>query len=53
MLHALNDAGYQCRPFWTPMHELPMYAAAPRAPLPVTDRIAACGINLPSSPGLA
>ena len=52
-LHALNDAGYQCRPFWTPMHELPMYAAAPRAPLPVTDRIAASGINLPSSPGLA
>jgi perosamine synthetase len=53
VLHALNDAGYQCRPFWTPMHELPMYAGAPRAPLPVTDRIAACGINLPSSPGLA
>jgi perosamine synthetase len=52
-LHALNDAGYECRPFWTPMHELPMYASAPRAPLPVTDRMAACGINLPSSPGLA
>ena len=52
MLHALNDAGYQCRPFWTPMHDLPMYAASPRAPLPVTDRMAASGINLPSGPGL-
>lgn len=52
-LNALNDAGYQCRPFWTPMHELPMYATSPHAPLPVTDRIAACGINLPSSAGLA
>jgi hypothetical protein len=30
-----------------------MYATSPRAPLPVTDRVAACGINLPSSPGLA
>ncbi len=52
VLHALNDAGYQCRPFWTPMHDLPMYAASPRAPLPVTDRMAASGINLPSGPGL-
>jgi perosamine synthetase len=50
VLHALNDAGYRFRPFWTPMHELPMYAGAPP---PVTDRIAARGINLPSSPGLA
>lgn len=53
VLNSLNDAGYQSRPFWTPMHDLPMYAAAPRAPLPVTDRLAAAGINLPSSPGLA
>jgi perosamine synthetase len=53
VLHALDEAGYQSRPFWTPMHELPMYATSPRAPLPVTDRVAACGINLPSSPGLA
>lgn len=53
ILLALNDAGYQCRPFWMPMHQLPMYAASPRAVLPVTDRLAEAGINLPSSPGLA
>lgn len=51
-LRTLNEAGYECRPFWTPMHELPMYAASPRAPLPVTERVTQCGINLPSSAGL-
>ncbi len=48
-LTALHAAGYMCRPLWTPMHELPPYRAAPRAPLPVTEDFARRVINLPST----
>jgi perosamine synthetase len=53
ILGALNDAGIRARPAWTPMHQLPMYGANPRMPLPVTEALAARIINLPSSPFLA
>ncbi len=53
LLTAANDAGYQCRPTWTLLHKLPMYEAAPRAPLPVAERLEASLINLPSSAKLA
>ncbi len=33
LIKQLNEAGYQCRPLWQPMHELPMYASAPRGDL--------------------
>src|SRR5690606_23751010 len=33
MLEQLNAAGYQCRPLWIPMHQLAMYASAPRGSL--------------------
>jgi perosamine synthetase len=49
VLGALNDAGYQCRPTWTLLHKLPMYGQAPRAPLPIAERLEAGLINLPSS----
>ena len=49
LLAALNDAGYMSRPIWTLMHHLPMYAACPRAQLPVAERLEASVINLPSS----
>lgn len=49
LLDSLNDAGLQCRPAWTPMHRLAMYRDCPRAPLPVTEALAARIINLPSS----
>jgi perosamine synthetase len=52
LLAALNEAGYYCRPFWTPLHRLPMYQEQPMAALPVTDDLAARGFNLPSSAGL-
>ena len=52
-LAAANDAGYQCRPTWTLLHKLPMYADCPRAPLPVAERLEASLINLPSSAKLA
>lgn len=53
LLTAANDAGYQCRPTWTLLHKLPMYVTAPRAPLPVAERLEASLINLPSSAKLA
>jgi perosamine synthetase len=52
LLAALNEAGYFCRPFWTPLHRLPMYLNQPMAALPVAEDIAARGLNLPSSAGL-
>lgn len=51
-LSALEAAGYGARPFWVPLHRMPMYAAAPRAPLPMTESLAACGLTLPSGPAL-
>ena len=53
LLDALNDAGLQCRPLWTPMHRLPMFAASPRMDdLSVSEDMFARVINLPSSPRL-
>ncbi|MBT3398512.1 MAG: LegC family aminotransferase [Rhodospirillaceae bacterium] len=51
-LTSLNAAGYQSRPFWAPLHSMKMYADGPRAPLPITDRLSACGLTLPSGAGL-
>jgi len=53
LLTATNDAGYQCRPTWTLLHKLPMYADCPRAPLPVAEQLEASLINVPSSAKLA
>jgi perosamine synthetase len=53
VLTRVNDAGYQCRPTWVLLHRLPMYASAPRAPLPVAERLEASLISLPSTPRLA
>lgn len=53
LLQRLNAAGYGARPLWTLIHRLPMYAACPRAPLPVAERLEASVINLPSSARLA
>ncbi|MGK7873281.1 MAG: LegC family aminotransferase [Xenococcaceae cyanobacterium] len=53
LLTVANDAGYQCRPTWTLLHKLPMYADCPRAPLPVAEQLEASLINVPSSANLA
>jgi perosamine synthetase len=53
LLGRTNASGIMTRPAWTPLHRLPMYAASPRAPLPVTEDLAARVVNLPSSPVLA
>lgn len=52
LLDALNDAGLQCRPAWTPMHMLEIHADCPRAPLPVTEGLSRRIISLPSSAAL-
>ncbi|MDT9198041.1 LegC family aminotransferase [Limnospira fusiformis KN01] len=49
LLAVANDAGYQCRPTWTLLHKLPMYADCPRAPLPIAEQLEASLINVPSS----
>lgn len=53
LLEALIQAGYYCRPVWTPMHKLPMYLENPKMDLSTTNDIAERLINLPSSPCLA
>jgi len=53
VLACLNADGIAARPAWTPMHELPMFSACPRMPLPVAERLARSIVNLPSSPALA
>jgi perosamine synthetase len=52
LLTAASDAGLMCRPAWTLMHRLPMYAQCPRAPLPNAESIEARLINIPSSANL-
>lgn len=52
VLAAVNEAGYQCRPVWTLLNQLPMYRDAPSADLPRARAIEASLINLPSSPRL-
>jgi perosamine synthetase len=52
LLDALNDAGLMCRPVWTLMHRLPMYAHTPRADLSVAEELEARLINVPSSAAL-
>ncbi len=41
------------RPFWTPLHQLPMFIDNPRMPLPQTESLFARGVCLPSSAQLA
>ena len=53
ILTSANAAGYQCRPTWTLLHKLPMFADCPHAPLPVAEQLEASLINLPSSAKLA
>ncbi len=49
VLKRLNDAGYQSRPIWEPMHRLPMYSSAPRGDLRKTEQLRLEIVNIPSS----
>jgi len=53
LLQHAHQAGLLLRPFWTPLHRLPMYADCPHAPLPVSEDLYARGVCLPSSAQLA
>lgn len=44
-------AGIETKPLFVPMHRLPMYRAAARR-FPVAERLAGCGLSLPSYPAL-
>jgi perosamine synthetase len=50
----LAEQGIETRPFFYPMHTLPMYRSlAEGQSFPVAESVAAWGMNLPSSAGLA
>jgi len=51
LMARLRGYGIDTRNFFYPLHTLPMYRSWGR-PLPVTERIAGTGLNLPSSPNL-
>lgn len=53
LLTEANAHGYHCRPVWTLLHRLPMYAECPRAQLPVAEILEASIVNIPSSAKLA
>lgn len=48
LLERARGEGIGLRPPWTPLHRLPMYSAAPKAPLPVAEALADRLVNLPS-----
>jgi dTDP-4-amino-4,6-dideoxygalactose transaminase len=48
----LSAAGIDTRPIWSPLHTMPMYAAAPRLGGEVSERLFAEGLSLPSTAGL-
>jgi len=52
LLEEAHAAGLLLRPVWKLLHQLPMYAAAPRSALPVAEDHAQRLVNLPSSPQL-
>ncbi|MEM9929839.1 MAG: LegC family aminotransferase [Bacteroidota bacterium] len=54
LLSYLNAAGVQSRPFWTPMHDLPMFQSCPYLTRHLRARqIHATAISIPSSSGLS
>ncbi len=52
LLEAAQQRGLLLRPFWTPLHRLPMYNPMPRAELQTAEALFECGVCLPSSAGL-
>ena len=52
LLELAHADGIWLRPVWQPLHQLPMYAEAPRGQLAVVEDQACRLLNLPSSPQL-
>lgn len=56
LMAALAEQGIDTRPFFIPLHKLPPFresAQLRKTELPVTDRISAAGINLPTYGGMS
>jgi len=53
VMTALQQNRIETRPFFLPVHQLPPYAPGHRrGPLPITEKLAASGINLPTFSGM-
>lgn len=53
VMAVLHQNRIETRPFFLPVHQLPPYAPDHRrGPLPVTDKLAASGLNLPTFSGM-
>jgi perosamine synthetase len=52
LMDRLNDTGIEARPFFHPLHRLPPYEEFARGDLPVSDRLHATGVSIPSSASL-
>jgi perosamine synthetase len=50
LMAVLADAGIETRPFFIPLHRLPMFQRSQA--LPITDRLGDTGMNLPTYPGM-
>ena len=50
ILDYAHEAGYQIRPIWTPLHQLPPFEGCARALLPTAERLSRSVINIPSTP---
>lgn len=53
VMTVLQQKRIETRPFFIPIHQLPIYAATHRGgPLPITEKLAASGVNLPTFSGM-
>jgi perosamine synthetase len=52
LMDRLSDAGIEARPFFYPLHRLAPYAEFADGDLPISDRLHATGVNIPSSASL-
>jgi perosamine synthetase len=48
----LSEQAIEARPFFMPLPDLAPYAGSRHGPWPVSERLHACGVSIPSSPGL-
>lgn len=56
LAHILSESGIETRPFFMALHRLPPFkeqSRLRRERLPVTDRLATCGMNLPTYPDMS
>ncbi|TMO69482.1 LegC family aminotransferase [Pseudoalteromonas aurantia] len=52
LLEVTNSEGVMTRPVWRLMNHLPMYKNSLRGPLPISEWLSDCLVNLPSTPNL-